>query len=296
MNTTVSKAGEGTGTWTWTNTAPDVLSMTGSGSSATVHILKPGTATVKAEYESDTTMGEVSIQINITKGDKPANAPTVLNVKYEVTAISSCGLPDGWVWNTSDPNYNKTIPEGGSLAVTADYSAADRIYYNTTRVSVTIYRADGGKKDDTETIKDDIGNKAAPKGIWIANLEPSYTYTGRNITPEVHVYAEDLLLTKGLDYTVSYKNNKNANDASVASKAPTVTVKLKGSYSGTKSATFRIAKLDLLTAIAQEIYKPVAKKAYGTIKPALYIDGTELKLAGSEAAYENPTGDYYSKR
>ena len=41
-----------------------------------------------------------------------------------------------------------------------------------------------------------------------------------------------VLLNENKDYTISYKNNTKANDASVAKTAPTIIVKGKGNYSG----------------------------------------------------------------
>lgn len=58
LTASVTNAGTGTGTWTWTSSDPTVLQVTGSGATATVKVLKVGSATITAKYESDTTMGE----------------------------------------------------------------------------------------------------------------------------------------------------------------------------------------------------------------------------------------------
>ena len=60
------------------------------------------------------------------------------------------------------------------------------------------------------------------------------TYMGRALTPEIEVYnGETLLAVK--DYTAEYKDNVNAGTA-------TVTVTMKGNYSGSASKTFTIEK------------------------------------------------------
>lgn len=82
-----------------------------------------------------------------------------------------------------------------------------------------------------------------PEGLWITAIEEQ-TYTGSAIKPEVQVYDGDKLLEEKKDYTVSYSNNVNAAAADSA-KAPTVTVKGKGNYTGKKTATFNIRKVDL---------------------------------------------------
>ena len=65
----------------------------------------------------------------------------------------------------------------------------------------------------------------------------TYTYTGSAFTPSVTVKAKVngvlKTLTKDVDYTVSYSNNKNPGLA-------TVTVTGKGKYAGTKTAQFTI--------------------------------------------------------
>lgn len=59
------------------------------------------------------------------------------------------------------------------------------------------------------------------------------TYTGSAITPEPTVYSDGFKLTKGKDYTLSYKNNIKPGTA-------TVTVKGIGNFSGTTTMEFTI--------------------------------------------------------
>ncbi|MDO4458493.1 MAG: SH3 domain-containing protein [Clostridia bacterium] len=60
-----------------------------------------------------------------------------------------------------------------------------------------------------------------------------FTYNGKEINPAVSVQAGTEVLTKGSDYTVSYKNNISCGTA-------TITVKGVGSYGGTLSKNFTI--------------------------------------------------------
>ena len=83
-----------------------------------------------------------------------------------------------------------------------------------------------------------------PAGIWIAGVSDQ-TYTGKALKPEVRVYDGNRRLKAGTDYTISYKRNTKANDASDAGKAPIVTVKGKGNYAGSASAAFKIHPVDL---------------------------------------------------
>jgi len=80
--------------------------------------------------------------------------------------------------------------------------------------------------------------------LWVEEVE-DYSYTGKAIKPEVVVYHGEVRLTKGKDYTVSYKNNVAAGSADDTKKAPTIIVKGKGNYSGTEKVTFNINKVSM---------------------------------------------------
>ncbi|MDO4859394.1 MAG: hypothetical protein Q4A48_00020 [Bacillota bacterium] len=70
-------------------------------------------------------------------------------------------------------------------------------------------------------------SKATIKGIT------AKTYTGKALKPAPKVVLKGKTLKAGKDYTVSYKKNVNVGTA-------TVVIKGKGSYTGTKTKTFKI--------------------------------------------------------
>ena len=77
-------------------------------------------------------------------------------------------------------------------------------------------------------------------------------------------------LTEGIDYTVSYANNK-AVAAADSAKAPTATIKFKGNYSGSVKQTFSITPRHL----TENDIVFTFKDAKNTYKPSLTIkDGT----------------------
>ena len=95
----------------------------------------------------------------------------------------------------------------------------------------------------------------------VAEVE-DVVYTGAKLTPEVVVTAGDKVLVKDVDYTVSYKNNKNAA-AKVGTgmgedfnaSLPTVEVKFIGEYAENEAikANFTIAPVDLADEDAIEV-------------------------------------------
>ncbi len=104
------------------------------------------------------------------------------------------------------------------------------------------------------------------------------TYTGKAIKPEVTVYKGNRVLTLGVDYTVSYKNNKNVADKG-DKKAPTITVKGKNNYMGTLTQTFTIKPKELTeenTVVAPMIVASNGKEQ--KFKSTVKVDGKKLKL------------------
>ena len=86
-----------------------------------------------------------------------------------------------------------------------------------------------------------------PENFWLAGIPEHTAYTGKAVTFALRVYDHKTLLAEKMDYTISYKNNKNAADASrvPASKAPTVIIKGRNNFTGTITRTFTILPADI---------------------------------------------------
>ena len=99
LTATAGDPGTGTGVWTWSSSAPDVLQVTGSGSTATVKILKSGSATITVKYESDTTIAEVpTAAITVNKAAltvKPKNVSIYNGTAMPTPEVEYVGLKNG---------------------------------------------------------------------------------------------------------------------------------------------------------------------------------------------------------
>lgn len=73
----------------------------------------------------------------------------------------------------------------------------------------------------------------APLGSCKVSSVAEQGYTGKALTPKVTVTFNGNTLKSGTDYTLSYSNNKKIGTAAI-------TIKGKGSYTGTKKAAFKI--------------------------------------------------------
>ncbi|MBD5484781.1 MAG: hypothetical protein HDR18_04545 [Lachnospiraceae bacterium] len=118
-----------------------------------------------------------------------------------------------------------------------------------------------------------------PEGMQIRKI-PDQTYTGLSIKlPEdvLQVYAGTARLTAGVDYTVSYKNNKAVGTA-------TVTIKGKGNYKDTVTAQFNIVKKNV--AQLDIDYKDVLIANGSVQKPLSKISNNGKKLTAKEYQVE----------
>ena len=119
--------------------------------------------------------------------------------------------------------------------------------------------------------------------IWIEAI-PAQTYNGTALKPAVNAYYRGVKLS-AKDYTVSYKNNTNAytyasGDADFnPAKAPSVTVKGKGNYTGTVTEYFIITPLDLSQATAPDLtYAYTGKAQFGKTKVTYLLNGKSITL------------------
>lgn len=102
--------------------------------------------------------------------------------------------------------------------------------------------------------------------------EYEYEYIGKTVKPCIVVKYDGILLDEGDDYTVSYSNNTNVA-AGDSSKAPTVTIKFKGNYSGTYKKTFSIVPCEVEYDNIQ--VNNVTKGAYKSV-PVVTVNGKKL--------------------
>ena len=95
-----------------------------------------------------------------------------------------------------------------------------------------------------------------------------YDYTGTAVKPEMDVRCDDIVLTEGEDYTVSYKNNTDvctpASPSVTGSKDPQVIINLKGDYSGKYIRNFKINSVDM--SEYHEVGRITASEATASVK------------------------------
>ena len=148
-------------------------------------------------------------------------------------------------------------------------------YKNNTNVGIATVTITGiGEYTGSKELRFKI-NKSNISTVTISTIADK-TYTGKAITPNPFVKLNGVTLTKGVDYTLTYKNNINAGTA-------TLIVTGIGSYTGTKSVNFKIVSISeskvTFPVVANQVYtgsqiKPSVTLKYGTTVLKLNIDYT----------------------
>lgn len=162
-------------------------------------------------------------------------ADTDVEDDWQENSLTQGTLKNGrYVFDVSYADFDYAIGEYTTSIYTVD------TWGNETNKKYT-HKVQGDVLDEDMPQEEDI-----PDGIWIAGLtQQTYSYIGKAIKPEVRVYDKYKLLVSGKDYSISYKNNTKANDATAAQSAPTITVTGKGNYNGKDTVTFVIERKNI---------------------------------------------------
>ncbi len=117
-------------------------------------------------------------------------------------------------------------------------------------------------------------------GATVTNIV-ARTYNGKAQTQAPAVKLDGKTLMSGTDYTLSYKNNKNAGTA-------TVTITGKGSYTGSISKTFKISPASIAKATVSGLKDVTYNGKAQTQVPTVKLGSTTLK-SGTDytIAYKN---------
>lgn len=198
-----------------------------------------GEVSEESSAESEAIVLEVS-KLTLNKTSATLNPGDTL--KPSVTIVPG-GLNLQVSWSSSnsevavvDENGNITALAEGNAEVVAECGG------KTATMQIRVVETDAEKNNDQP--KDEEGNVIAISDeVWVAGFEresDALTYTGGKITQSLRIYHKGTLLKEKTDYVLTYKNNVNAANYN-ALKAPSVTITMKGQYSGSRTLYFTIA-------------------------------------------------------
>lgn len=212
----------------------DIVSVNGT----TIKAERTGTATITI------TCGGQTATINVTVQQTPLTIDKISDQNYTGYAIT--------------PSI--TVRQGSTvLRLNTDYTVRyeNNVRTGTAYVYVTgIGTYSGSNAQATFRIVTPTVANATITTI------PDQAYTGNPIYPPITVYESNRMLQQGVDYDVTYYNNTNMGTA-------TVTITGRGTYSGTKSTTFRITGQNLNTATIDAIPDQIYTGSY--ISPTVTV-------------------------
>ena len=175
-----------------------------------------------------------------------------------------------------------TVTCGGrTLRKDVDYTVS---YLNNSRIgtaSVIVY----GKGNYTGSITKTFRIVGKDLSSLTASLsQTSYNYDGLEKKPAVTLYDGTKKLTSGVDYTVAYRNNKNAGTGEVI-------ITGTGNYGGTKTLTFRIVGKSQTVTTRYTRYTKTLKSAAFNLMASHDGDGTLVyKSSDPSVATVSSTG------
>ena len=223
-------------------------------------------------YSNNTNAGTAKIVITgkgTYSGSKTVNF--TINAKSISSATVSSIADQAYTGSAVKPAV--TVTDGSKTLVSGtDYTVS---YSNNVNVGTAEATITGkGNYSGTKTVSFNITGRSI-SGATISAIADQ-VFTGSTIKPTVTVKYNGTALTLNTDYTVSYSNNTNAGTAKV-------TVTGKGSYSGTKTASFKIlpnsSELTVLS-IADWTYTGSA------ITPVIAVKaGSKTLVSGTDYTY-----------
>ena len=187
---------------------------------------------------------------------------------------------------------------GKDLVEGTDYTVTYANNVNAGTATVTFTAVPTSYYTGTTTAEFTIA-EAIAESMVISGISPSgYTYTQSEITPPVRVMVDDVVLRKDTDYTVTYADNINVGTGKI-------TVTGLGTYTGTKTTTFKIIPKNISVATAEEIaaqtytgnnITPDVQLKDGTVDLVNETDYTTVytqnKLAGTASVIVSGKGNY----
>ncbi|MBQ5346667.1 MAG: hypothetical protein IIU39_01245, partial [Ruminococcus sp.] len=202
----------------------------------------------QAPTEATTATDPTQAPTEATTATDPTQAPTEATTATDPTSTENA---------STDPTSSESTPTEPTSSETTptEPSSSENNPTEPTSIETQPTEPNTSETKPAVTVKDI--SKCSVTGI-----KPK-TYIGKAHTQSITVKDAFKTLKNGTDYTVSYKNNKNAGTA-------TIVITGKGSYEGTITKAFMINKaknpITVKTA-AKTVKRSKLKKANQTVKP-----------------------------
>ncbi|MBO4902012.1 MAG: hypothetical protein J5518_04405 [Lachnospiraceae bacterium] len=216
--------------------------------------------------------------------DGTPKTPTVTSITYDRGKIDiPCCTEEAYNYNTPEAqkkigcliSYQNDIEAGKATMVLKG------IHQCTGTVIKTYNIAPYNMTTDTNhSIEVSLAHTEYPFAKGTTKPKPTVTFNGRT-------------LKEGVDYTLSYTNNKAVNDGTKPRSVPTVKVTGKKNFTGEKTATFKIVAANMQDAGVKVVANDVVyADKNGNWKTTLNLVDEEGKTLKSNTDYDLKNAEY----
>ena len=207
-------------------------------------------------YSNNVNVGTASVKITGKGSYKGSYTENFKIVACSIAQATCSRIADQtYSGKAIEPTFTVTY-KNRTLRTGADYTVSfkDNVKIGTATVTIT-------GKGNFEGTKEITFKITGPSEITVESIADQ-TYTGSALTPKVVVKEGSKVLTKNVDYTVSYSNNIKVGTASVK-------ITGKGSYKGSYTVNFKI----LPCAISKAGIRKIIDQRYNgnEIKPSVSL-------------------------
>lgn len=222
-----------------------------------------------------------------------------MGLKTQGNAIDRSKLAQ-WIQTAQGYTEKDSYTEDSWNALQSALTAAQKVYAdeNATQPQIdeavnNLMKACGSltvkpAPEPEEEVKEGLWVKWAPDAGLTHGTDGKYhiQYTGKAIKPTILVYDGKVRLKEKTDYTVTYKANTNAGEASVI-------VRGKGNYTEARTEHFTIDKVNLAYLEIADLYGAVKANNTKQIapKPTVKYNGKTLRLNRDYTAAYNNSAD-----
>lgn len=223
-------------------------------------------------YKDNTEIGTATVSVE-GKGNYKGTIEKTFTIKAKSLENVTVGSVDDYTFtgksiepevSVYDESYDATLVKG------KDYTVSYKNNVNAGTATIVI-QGMGSYEGTIEKTFDIKPRKLYRGNITVSNVD-TCTYTGEACTPSFKLSYDDgdVVLTEGVDYTVSYKDNVNAGNG-------TIVIEGKGNYSGGSEEGFTILPKSLVGITVNDL--PGYTYTGEAIKPAIAVklDGITLK-------------------
>ena len=187
------------------------------------------TVSVDPANNNDASLYKDALKLKLEKTLFTGLAPTTLSEDTDYTVKY-------YYVKAADANNGRLTNETTIKNSKGDNKVGDYVF--------AVVKTKGNYREDTYVKAAKIEGKTF-SGVSVSVEKPSYTYTGKEIVPEVTVKDGNTVLQKGVDYSIKVKDNVNAGTATV-----TVTPLDSNAYNTNTTAT---ATFEITPAKAEDV-------------------------------------------